>query len=68
MKHNTTRRSDILETIRQLKFTGVRLLGFVYNMGGQKGGGYYNKYGYRRKGYYSDYGNGLPKSSVNGQK
>ncbi len=29
--HETTKRRDIMEAIRQLKMSGVRLLGFVYN-------------------------------------
>ncbi len=61
-RHNTTRRSDVNETVRQLKFTHVHILGFVYNSYGNTGRGYYyrNKY-YRKGGYYKNYYKGYYK-------
>ena len=31
VRHARTRKSDVVETVRQLKFVGARILGFVYN-------------------------------------
>lgn len=52
LKHNYSKRSDVLETVRKLRFTKVHILGFVYN-GYRSGHGYYRY----KKGYYhtSDY-------------
>ena len=40
VRHEKTKKQEILETIRQLKFVGVRILGFVYN-GYKRGKGHY---------------------------
>ena len=40
VRHEKTKKQEILETIRQLKFVGVRILGFVYN-GCKRGKGHY---------------------------
>ncbi len=40
VRHEKTKKKEILETIRQLKFVGVRILGFVYN-GYKRGKGHY---------------------------
>ena len=53
VRHKITKRGDIREAIRQLKMTGVRILGFVYN-GYRSSGSYgYKKYGKYSKYYYS---------------
>ena len=53
IRHKITKRGDIREAIRQLKMTGVRILGFVYN-GYRSSGSYgYKKYGKYSKYYYS---------------
>jgi receptor protein-tyrosine kinase len=31
VRHEKTRRNDVIETVRQLKFVGAHILGFVYN-------------------------------------
>ena len=31
VRHEKTRKNDVVETVRQLKFVGARILGFVYN-------------------------------------
>ena len=56
-RHNTTRRNDLNETIRQLSFSKVHILGIVYNSYGTGGSGYYKSKYYRRnyKGYYKGY-------------
>ena len=53
-RHNTTRRSDLNETVRQLEFTNVHILGFVYNSYGENTSSYYRSK-YYRKGYYKGY-------------
>lgn len=40
VRHGYTRHRDVMETIRQLKFTNVRILGFVYNAYGKRSPGY----------------------------
>ena len=50
VRHAKTRRRDIVETIRQLEYAGVKILGFVYNRIGAKSGK--SKYA---KGKYGDY-------------
>lgn len=47
VRHKVTKRGDIRDSIRQLKMTGVRILGFVYN-------GYHSSssYGYKKYGKY----------------
>ncbi len=39
VRHEKTRRRDITETIRQLEYAKVKILGFVYNRIGQKSNG-----------------------------
>ncbi len=38
VRHSKTRRRDIVESIRQLEYAGVKILGFVYNKMGNKSG------------------------------
>ena len=49
VRHGKARRRDIVETIRQLEYVGVRILGFVYNRIGVKSGKDSKKH------YYGDY-------------
>ena len=42
LRHGHTRRKNVQETVRQLRFVEARILGFVYN-GYRRGGGYYKK-------------------------
>lgn len=50
VRHGKTRRRDIVETIRQLEYVGVKILGFVYNRIGAKSGKDSKKHY-----YYGDY-------------
>ncbi len=50
VRHEKTRRRDITETIRQLEYADVKVLGFVYNRVGQKNAG--KKYSRSYKYYY----------------
>ncbi len=50
VRHNMTRRSDITDTMRQLKLSNVNILGFVYNAFSDRGDSYY-KYKYKRGSY-----------------
>lgn len=54
VRHEMTRRSDISGTIRQLKLSGVNILGFVYNAFSEKGESYYKHNGgsYSKRKYY----------------
>ncbi len=52
LRHEITRRSDLQETIRQLRFAKARILGFVYN-----GFTYHGRPYYRKSHYYKDYKN-----------
>jgi capsular exopolysaccharide synthesis family protein len=54
VRHDKTRRRDMAETIRQLEYANVKILGFVYNRVGQGNGEnkYKYKYRYRYKGYH----------------
>ena len=56
LRHGYTRRKNIQEIVRQLRFVNARILGFVYN-GYRHGRGYYKKdrkyYKYYR--YYQDH-------------
>lgn len=50
--HKRTKQRDIADTIRQLKMTAVRILGFVYN-DYSEGGTTYTRYNhYSKEGYY----------------
>lgn len=51
VRHAKTRRRDIVESIRQLEYAGVKILGFVYNRVGAKVGKRGGKRGYA----YGDY-------------
>ncbi len=53
LRHGQTRRKNVIEAVRQLRFANVRILGFVYN-GYRRGNGYYSK----NKRYYKKYGYG----------
>ncbi len=60
IKHSYTRKRDLLEALRQLKFVEANILGVVYNSYSREGSYYYKKhhyYKYYRKNYYynSDY-------------
>lgn len=52
VRHMKTRRRDVVESIRQLEYAGVKILGFVYNRMGSKAGkgkkGGYSYGNYRR--------------------
>ncbi|MBE6646666.1 MAG: CpsD/CapB family tyrosine-protein kinase [Ruminococcaceae bacterium] len=50
VRHGKTRRRDVVETIRQLEYVGVKILGFVYNRIGAKSGKDSKKHY-----YYGDY-------------
>ena len=54
VRHAYTRKRNVREAVRQLKFSGVRILGFVYN-GFRHGSGKYYKHSgkYYRKNYYT---------------
>lgn len=52
IRHNYTKKKNIREAVRQLKFAEVNILGFVYN-GFSRGSGYYKKGGRYYKHYYS---------------
>ncbi len=55
LRHERTRRSELQETIRQLRFAKAHILGFVYN-GYSHGSGYYRRrssYSYKNYYYYS---------------
>ncbi len=56
--HKRTRQRDVIDTVRQLKMTGVRILGFVYN-DYSEGGKSYKRYSHY-KGYYSHDSESLP--------
>ena len=56
VRHNFTRKSELMEAIRQLRFTGVHILGFIYNGCTTNSAGYSKKY-YRRMQYYGHYSN-----------
>ena len=51
VRHGFTKKKNVRETIRQLKFSGVRILGFVYNGYRQGTTRYYKKGNYYRKSY-----------------
>ena len=46
VRHLKTRRRDIVESIRQLEYAGVKVLGFVYNRVGSSAGRKNSKYAY----------------------
>ncbi|MBR2459810.1 MAG: CpsD/CapB family tyrosine-protein kinase [Clostridia bacterium] len=51
VRHAYTRKRNIREAVRQLHFSGVRILGFVYNGYHHGSGRYYKKSKYYRKDY-----------------
>ena len=51
VRHDKTRRRDITETIRQLEYANVKILGFVYNRVGHDNGDNKYRYKYKYKGY-----------------
>ena len=53
VRHQRTRRRDIVESIRQLEYAGVKILGFVYNRMGSKAGKV-KKGGYSYGNYHND--------------
>ncbi len=53
VRHKVTRRREINDAVRQLRFAKARILGFVYNDCGHSEKGYYKKHGH----YYKDYKN-----------
>ncbi len=52
VRHAKTRRRDVIETIRQLEYASVKILGFVYNRIGSRSG---SKGRNSRRGYYGSY-------------
>ena len=53
VRHGYTRKKNIREAVRQLNFSGVRILGFVYNGFRHGSSRYYKRTGkYYRKNYY----------------
>ena len=53
VRHGITRKKEVRETIRQMRFASVKILGFVYNSYSRKltsYKGHYRKYGYYRYG------------------
>lgn len=54
VRHAKTRRRDITETIRQLEYAGVKILGFVYNRIGAKTTKYSSKTGNGYGDYHRD--------------
>ena len=48
-RHGHAQKRDIADTVRQLEFCNVKILGFVYN-------GYTNKSSYVKHGKYNNYG------------
>ena len=54
LRHEVTRRSEVQETIRQLRFVKAHILGFVYNGYSAHGGSYYrHRSNYSYKQYYA---------------
>ena len=53
VRHGFTKKKNVRETIRQLKFAGVHILGFVYNGYRQGNNRYYKKGNYYKKRYYT---------------
>ena len=53
IRHNQTKKKNAREAVRQLRFSGVRILGFVYNGYHQGSSRYYKKSKYYRKSYYT---------------
>jgi Mrp family chromosome partitioning ATPase len=54
LRHGVSKRSEIRDAVRQLKFVGAHILGFVYNGNGKEQGGrshgyYSSSYAYQRK-------------------
>ena len=54
VRHGFTRKKNVREAVSQLKFSGVRILGFVYNGFRHGSNRYYKRSGkYYRKNYYT---------------
>lgn len=54
VRHGYTKKRNVREAVRQLTFSGVRILGFVYNGYRHGSGRYYKRSGkYYRKDYYT---------------
>ncbi|MBR3879861.1 MAG: CpsD/CapB family tyrosine-protein kinase [Clostridia bacterium] len=51
VRHDKTRRRDMAETIRQLEYANVKILGFVYNRVGHESGENKYRYKYKYRGY-----------------
>lgn len=49
-------------TLRQMRFQNINIIGFVLNYAEEEGGYYRRRY-YKKKGYYSDYGYGEKKTA-----
>ena len=64
VRHDHTERGALSESIRQLEFSGVRILGFVFNAANNDDSGYSRRYKYRYRRYksyrygYNSYNNG----------
>jgi len=55
VRHNATKREDVMEAIRQLKYVQAHILGFVYNAYYKSKGGYYKRNKYYRSSYYTSH-------------
>ena len=64
VRHDHTERGALSESIRQLEFSGIRILGFVFNAANNDDSGYSRRYKYRYRRYknyrygYNSYNNG----------
>lgn len=58
VRHNVTTQPDLADVIRQLQYTGARILGFVYNDADTSGHGYGSKRYYKKYSQYGYYSSG----------
>ena len=64
VRHDHTERGALSESIRQLEFSGIRILGFVFNAANNDDSGYSRRYKYRYRRYknyrygYNSYNSG----------
>lgn len=68
VKHESTRRNEVSECVRLLKFTGVHILGFVYNEHGTKGAAHRRHYYSNSYNYYGGYGKKAEKAEKEPEK
>lgn len=55
VRHNATKREEVMEAIRQLKYVNAHILGFVYNGYYRSGRSYYRNSKYYRNNYYASH-------------